>query len=138
MFVATAALGRTEGSMAAISRQTAPPTTFKHSYTVHIHSTHMLIFSLHHCSTVPCMSKHSFTSKLYLHCCVTLLQMYENIKLQYSPQLLKLFFFSFDRCLFKINPDKGSKVERNATKKLAVSPKVLTLITKIADYEWRE
>ncbi|XP_060924476.1 uncharacterized protein LOC132998747 isoform X2 [Limanda limanda] len=43
------------------------------------------------------------------------------------------------RCLFKINPDKGSKVERNATKKqLAVSPKVLTLITKIADYEWRE
>ncbi|XP_035985347.1 uncharacterized protein LOC105924547 isoform X3 [Fundulus heteroclitus] len=43
------------------------------------------------------------------------------------------------RCLFKINPDKGSKVERNATKrKLAVSPKVLTLITRITDYEWRE
>ncbi|KAK0147444.1 hypothetical protein N1851_012093 [Merluccius polli] len=43
------------------------------------------------------------------------------------------------RCLFKINPDKGSKVERNATKRtLAVSPKVLTLITRIADYEWRE
>ncbi|CAK6979866.1 uncharacterized protein LOC125898016 [Scomber scombrus] len=43
------------------------------------------------------------------------------------------------RCLFKINTDKGSKVERNATKKqLAVSPKGLTLITKIADYEWRE
>ncbi|XP_028440243.1 uncharacterized protein LOC114559656 [Perca flavescens] len=43
------------------------------------------------------------------------------------------------RCLFKINPDKGSKVEKNATRKhLAVSPKVLSLITKIADYEWRE
>ncbi|XP_035999731.1 uncharacterized protein LOC118564779 isoform X2 [Fundulus heteroclitus] len=43
------------------------------------------------------------------------------------------------RCLFKINPDKGSKVERNATKrKLAVSPKVLILITRIADCEWRE
>ncbi|CAL8237665.1 unnamed protein product [Arctogadus glacialis] len=43
------------------------------------------------------------------------------------------------RCLFKINPDKGSKVDRNATKKkLAVNPKVLTLITRIADYEWRE
>ncbi|XP_035768147.1 uncharacterized protein LOC102778642 [Neolamprologus brichardi] len=38
----------------------------------------------------------------------------------------------------KINPDKGSKVVRNTSKThLAVSPKVLTLITKIADYEWR-
>ncbi|KAL0993618.1 hypothetical protein UPYG_G00110630 [Umbra pygmaea] len=43
------------------------------------------------------------------------------------------------RCLFKINPDRGSKVEKNAFRKQqAVSPKVLTLITKIADYEWRE
>ena len=30
VFVATAALGQTEGSVAAISCQTAPPTTFKH------------------------------------------------------------------------------------------------------------
>ncbi|CAM4720330.1 unnamed protein product [Leuciscus chuanchicus] len=43
------------------------------------------------------------------------------------------------RCLFKINPDKGSKVEKNSTKRqLAVSPKVLSLITKISDHEWRE
>ena len=63
--------------------------------------------------------------------------MYENIKLQYSLQLLKPFFFSFDRFLFKINPDKDSKVERKATTKHAVSPKVLTLITKIVDYKWR-
>ncbi|KAI3367922.1 hypothetical protein L3Q82_026748, partial [Scortum barcoo] len=43
------------------------------------------------------------------------------------------------RCLFKVNPDKGSKVEKNTPKKkLAVSPKILTLITQIADYEWRE
>nr|XP_055067938.1 uncharacterized protein LOC129449179 [Misgurnus anguillicaudatus] len=42
------------------------------------------------------------------------------------------------RCLFKINPDKGSKVEKNSAKKqLPVSPRVLSLITKIADYEWR-
>ncbi|KAG7477156.1 hypothetical protein MATL_G00091140 [Megalops atlanticus] len=39
------------------------------------------------------------------------------------------------RCIFKINPDKGSKVEkRTSRKQLAVSPKVLSLITKIADY----
>ncbi|KAB5586581.1 hypothetical protein PHYPO_G00003360 [Pangasianodon hypophthalmus] len=43
------------------------------------------------------------------------------------------------RCLFKINPEKGSKVEKTTSKKLlAVNPKVLSLITKIADYEWRE
>ncbi|CAI5691579.1 unnamed protein product [Oreochromis niloticus] len=42
------------------------------------------------------------------------------------------------RCL-KINPDKGSKVEWNTSKKnLAVNPKVLTLIAKIADYVGRQ
>ncbi|KAI4795526.1 hypothetical protein KUCAC02_031355 [Chaenocephalus aceratus] len=43
------------------------------------------------------------------------------------------------RCLFKINPDKGTKRERKASKKQqSVNPKVLSLITNIADFEWRE
>ncbi|XP_065103923.1 uncharacterized protein [Paramisgurnus dabryanus] len=40
------------------------------------------------------------------------------------------------RCIFKINPDKGSKVERLEKKKTsAVNPKVLTLITRISEFE---
>ncbi|KAK5930544.1 hypothetical protein CgunFtcFv8_026770 [Champsocephalus gunnari] len=43
------------------------------------------------------------------------------------------------RCLFKINPDKATKRERKASKKQqSVNPKVLSLITNIADFEWRE
>ncbi|XP_077089991.1 uncharacterized protein LOC143741615 [Siphateles boraxobius] len=43
------------------------------------------------------------------------------------------------RCLFKINPEKRSKVEKSTSRKqLAVSPKVLSLINKIADYEWMD
>lgn len=41
------------------------------------------------------------------------------------------------RCIFKINPDKGSKVERQEKKKSnAVNPNVLTLINRIAEFEW--
>ncbi|XP_035528628.1 uncharacterized protein LOC118336147 [Morone saxatilis] len=41
------------------------------------------------------------------------------------------------RCIFKINPDRGSKVERQEKKKSnAVNPKVLTLITRISEFEW--
>ncbi|XP_041834084.1 uncharacterized protein LOC121635090 [Melanotaenia boesemani] len=40
-------------------------------------------------------------------------------------------------CMFKINPDKGSKVERQEKKKsVAVNPKVLSLINRIAEFEW--
>ncbi|XP_073724502.1 uncharacterized protein [Misgurnus anguillicaudatus] len=43
------------------------------------------------------------------------------------------------RCIFKMNPDKGSKVEKTSSKKQpSVSPKVLSLITKISDFEWME
>ncbi|XP_026091610.1 uncharacterized protein LOC113064859 [Carassius auratus] len=43
------------------------------------------------------------------------------------------------RCLFKMNPEKGSKVEKTTSRKQsAVSPKVLSLISKIADYEWMD
>lgn len=41
------------------------------------------------------------------------------------------------RCIFKINPDKGSKVQRQEKKKSnAVNPKVLTLINRIAEFDW--
>ncbi|KAL6109660.1 uncharacterized protein ACO6RY_12737 [Pungitius sinensis] len=41
------------------------------------------------------------------------------------------------RCIFKINPDKGSKVEVQENRRNnAVNPKVLTLITCISDFEW--
>ncbi|XP_046899729.1 uncharacterized protein LOC124483350 isoform X4 [Hypomesus transpacificus] len=40
------------------------------------------------------------------------------------------------RCIFRINPDKGTKVEKGSKK--AVNAKVLSLIQKISDYEWRE
>ncbi|XP_033940126.2 uncharacterized protein [Pseudochaenichthys georgianus] len=40
------------------------------------------------------------------------------------------------RCIFKINPDKGTKVKRK--EKHAVNPRVLSLITKIANFEWTE
>ncbi|XP_029914331.1 uncharacterized protein LOC115364059 [Myripristis murdjan] len=43
------------------------------------------------------------------------------------------------RCLFKINPDKGTKVEKKESKKQqSINPKVLSLIRNIADFEWRE
>lgn len=49
-----------------------------------------------------------------------------------------IFYHSFmSRCIFKINPEKGSKVERLEKKKSnAVNPKILTLINRIAEYEW--
>ena len=74
-----------------------------------------------------------FHSSLYVQ---TLLQMYENIKLQYSPQLLKPFFiFHLTGASSRLTRTRAR--ERKATTKHAVSPKVLTLITKIADYKWR-
>ncbi|KAK6467623.1 hypothetical protein HHUSO_G34615 [Huso huso] len=43
------------------------------------------------------------------------------------------------RCIFKINPDKGTKVERKPSKRqYAVNPRVLSLISAVADFEWRE
>lgn len=48
-------------------------------------------------------------------------------------------FFLLNRFLFKMNPEKGSKVEKTTSrKKSAVSPKVLSLINKIADFERME
>ncbi|XP_078022964.1 uncharacterized protein LOC144462712 [Epinephelus lanceolatus] len=40
-------------------------------------------------------------------------------------------------CFFSINPEKGTKVEWNKKKKVfLVNPRVLTLISDLADHEW--
>ncbi|XP_054915752.1 uncharacterized protein LOC129379148 isoform X1 [Poeciliopsis prolifica] len=41
------------------------------------------------------------------------------------------------RCLFSINPERGTKVEHSKRRKIfAVNPRVLTLIADLADHEW--
>lgn len=54
------------------------------------------------------------------------------------PNSFCIFCHSFmSGCIVKINPDKGSKVECQEKKKSnAVNPKVLTLINRIAEFEW--
>ncbi|XP_071330210.1 uncharacterized protein [Trachinotus anak] len=42
------------------------------------------------------------------------------------------------RCFFMINPERGTKVETKKNKKqLSVNPRVLTLITDLANQDWR-
>ncbi|KAM6935749.1 uncharacterized protein PEZ65_006077 [Lycodopsis pacificus] len=61
---------------------------------------------------------------------------YYVFNLQYPAELGATMEF-LQRCIFKINPDKGSKVEYQENKRSnAVNPKVLTLITRISDFEW--
>ncbi|KAI4804777.1 hypothetical protein KUCAC02_026393 [Chaenocephalus aceratus] len=63
---------------------------------------------------------------------------YYCLNISYPTELGGTLEF-LQRCLFKINPDKGTTVERKASKKQqSVNPKVLSLITNIADFEWRE
>ncbi|XP_051261868.1 uncharacterized protein LOC127366708 isoform X2 [Dicentrarchus labrax] len=53
------------------------------------------------------------------------------------PMELRTTMEFLQRCIFKINPDRGSKVERQEKKKSnAVNPKVLSLITRISEFEW--
>ncbi|KAG8009026.1 hypothetical protein GBF38_011616 [Nibea albiflora] len=43
------------------------------------------------------------------------------------------------RCIFKINPDQGTKVKRKEKgRQYAVNPRVLSLISNIANFEWTE
>lgn len=43
------------------------------------------------------------------------------------------------RCIFKINPDQGTKVTRKEKgRQYAINPRVLSLISKIANFEWTE
>ncbi|RXN39235.1 serine threonine- kinase Nek1-like isoform X2 [Labeo rohita] len=42
-----------------------------------------------------------------------------------------------DQCFFIINPEKGTKVvEEKSKKRLPVNPRVFTLISDLSDYEW--
>ena len=45
-----------------------------------------------------------------------------------------------NRCLFKINPENGTRVERKEYKQKqhSIKIKVHSLITNVADFEWRE
>ncbi|KAI7813531.1 hypothetical protein IRJ41_018610 [Triplophysa rosa] len=43
------------------------------------------------------------------------------------------------RCMFKINPDQGTKVSRKEKgRQYTMNPRVLSLISKIANFEWTE
>ncbi|XP_056589715.1 uncharacterized protein LOC130409653 [Triplophysa dalaica] len=73
----------------------------------------------------------SFTDAL-----VSMFICYYSFNMHYPVELGASLEF-LQRCIFKINPDKGSKVERLQKKKSnAVNPKVLTLINHISEYEW--
>ncbi|KAM9501371.1 uncharacterized protein Hap1MRO34_010529 isoform 1-T2 [Clarias gariepinus] len=61
--------------------------------------------------------------------------MYYCLNISYPAELGATLEF-MQRCLFKINPDKGTKVERKESKKQqSVNPKVLSLITNIANFK---
>ncbi|CAM4452382.1 unnamed protein product [Leuciscus chuanchicus] len=63
---------------------------------------------------------------------------YYILNIDYPVELGATMEF-LQRCMFKINPDKGSKVQKQAKKKcLAVNPKVLSLISKISEHDWME
>ncbi|XP_047445827.1 uncharacterized protein LOC125010923 [Mugil cephalus] len=73
----------------------------------------------------------SFTDALVgMFMCFYIFNMHYPVELGATMEFLQ-------RSIFKINPDKGSKVERQEKKKSnAVNPKVLTLINRIAEFEW--
>ncbi|XP_039626043.1 uncharacterized protein LOC120539725 [Polypterus senegalus] len=57
--------------------------------------------------------------------------------IHYPVELASTLEF-LQRCFFIINPDKGTKVESRKNKKqLPINPKVLTVITDLADHDWR-
>ncbi|KAK1168812.1 hypothetical protein AOXY_G9688 [Acipenser oxyrinchus oxyrinchus] len=63
---------------------------------------------------------------------------YYCLNIHYPSELGATLEF-LQRCIFKINPDKGTKVEQKPLKRqYAVNPRVLSLISAIADFEWRE
>ncbi|KAF3844280.1 hypothetical protein F7725_013621 [Dissostichus mawsoni] len=61
---------------------------------------------------------------------------YYCVNISYRSELGATLEF-LQRCLFKINPDEGTKVERKEYKQKQHSIKVHLLITNIADFEWR-
>ncbi|XP_034149423.1 uncharacterized protein LOC109615597 [Esox lucius] len=62
---------------------------------------------------------------------------YYCFNIHYPSELASTLEF-LQRCFFCINPEKGTKVEKTRTSRLHVNPRVLTLIQKLSDHEWRD
>ncbi|XP_039594615.1 uncharacterized protein LOC120516762 isoform X2 [Polypterus senegalus] len=63
---------------------------------------------------------------------------YYIFNIQYPSDVGSTLEF-IQRCFANINPERGTKVHRSKSKKqYAVNPRVLTLISAIADFEWRQ
>ncbi|XP_052459626.1 uncharacterized protein LOC128018259 isoform X2 [Carassius gibelio] len=75
----------------------------------------------------------SFTEALYL-----MFSLYYILNISYPVELgAKLEFLQ--RCIFRINPHKGTKVEKREKKRAySVNPRVLSLTSKIAAFDWGE
>nr|XP_023686769.1 uncharacterized protein LOC111853741 [Paramormyrops kingsleyae] len=69
---------------------------------------------------------------------VNMFMMYYVMNIDYPAEAgITLEFLQ--RCIFKINPDNGSKVEKQEKRKrIAVNPRVLSLISKMSEYDWME
>ncbi|KAF6736314.1 hypothetical protein FQA47_007720 [Oryzias melastigma] len=72
----------------------------------------------------------SFTSAICL-----MFGSYFCFNIHYPVELRSTLEF-LQRCFFSINPERGTKVESKKKKVLPVNPRVLSLITDIADHEW--
>ncbi|XP_063752466.1 uncharacterized protein LOC134873015 [Eleginops maclovinus] len=62
---------------------------------------------------------------------------YYCFNIHYPSELASTLEF-LQRCFFSINPVKGTKVLRNTSSHLNVTPRVLTLIQELSDHQWRE
>ncbi|XP_037554240.1 uncharacterized protein LOC119430829 [Nematolebias whitei] len=61
---------------------------------------------------------------------------YYCFNIHYPSELASTLEF-LQRCFFRINPEKGTKVEnKNSKRRLNLNPRVLTLIQEITDHEW--
>ncbi|KAG9272876.1 hypothetical protein AMEX_G11947 [Astyanax mexicanus] len=69
---------------------------------------------------------------------VNMFMMYYVMNIDYPAEICTTLEF-LQRCIFRINPDHGTKVEKKGKRKrLAVNPRVLSLISKISEYDWME
>ncbi|XP_052414057.1 uncharacterized protein LOC127963982 isoform X19 [Carassius gibelio] len=75
----------------------------------------------------------SFTEALYL-----MFSLYYILNISYPVELGATLEF-LQRCIFRINPHKGTKVEKREKKRAySVNPRVLSLTSKIAAFDWGE
>ncbi|XP_076829787.1 uncharacterized protein LOC143475749 isoform X2 [Brachyhypopomus gauderio] len=75
----------------------------------------------------------TFTSAM-----VSMFMMYYIMNIDYPAEVCTTLEF-LQRCIFKINPDSGSKVaKQEKRKRVAVNPRVLSLISRISEYDWME